>query len=127
MLIAQRGRENHMENVDLFRNLMVVAAIDGAFNQGEMELLADRCAMWGISDEEFEASMKYALSPNASLEIPGDLESQISFLKECLRVMGADGHLAEQEKTLFALAAAQLKINESQLNELIDEVLEVDE
>jgi len=116
-----------MEKTDLFRNLMVVAAIDGAFNQGEMELLADRCAMWGIEDDEFAAAMKYALSPDAELSIPSDHESQITFLKECLRVMGADGHLAEQEKNLFSIAAAKLQITESQLNDLIDEVLVSDE
>jgi uncharacterized tellurite resistance protein B-like protein len=116
-----------MENTELFRNLMVMAAIDGRFNNSEMELLADRCAMWGIDDNEFSAALEYALAPGAELTIPGDLPSQITFLKECLRVMGADGHLAEQEKQLFSLAAAQMKLNDGQLNDLIDEVLVADD
>jgi uncharacterized tellurite resistance protein B-like protein len=113
-----------MEKIDLFRNLMVMAAIDGTFTQGEMEMLADRCAMWGIADSDFEEALKHALSADAELCIPKDESSQIVFLKECLRMMAADGRLTEPEKQLFSIAAAQLKIGDTQLNELIDEVVE---
>ena len=116
-----------MENTELFRNLMIMAVIDGAFTQGEMEMLSDRCAEWGISEVEFESALKDALAPDAELTIPRDLPSQVTYLKECLRMMGADGRLADQEKHLFSVAAAQMKITESQLNEIIDEVLVSDD
>ncbi|MFP6678372.1 MAG: hypothetical protein VB878_25010 [Pirellulaceae bacterium] len=115
-----------MEKLDLFRNLMVMAAIDGAFTQGEMEMLADWCAMWGIEDEDFEEALKHALSPDAELSIPNDQPSQIVFLKECLRLMAADGELTEPEKQLFSIAAAQIKITDEHLNKLIDDVLASD-
>ena len=41
-----------------------------------------------------------------------------------MRVMAADGQLAEEQKRLFALAASVLEISTEELNGLIDTVLE---
>lgn len=43
-------------------------------------------------------------------------------LEDLLRMMAADGHLAETEKKMFATAAANMKVEQSELDNLIDSI-----
>lgn len=44
-------------------------------------------------------------------------------LRDLIRMMAADGDLADVEKDLFATAAAKMEISEDELNQIIDSVL----
>ena len=113
-----------MSQSDLFRNLLLMAAVDGRMSESELRLLVHRAAQWGITDDEFEQAIQDALSGEAELTIPNDQAERTELLKELIRVMAADGQLAEEQKRLFAHAASVLRLSTKELNGLIDSVLE---
>ena len=57
------------------------------------------------------------------MAIPETKAACVELLQELIRMMAADGHLADPEKKLFASAAGQMNIASDELDELIDDVL----
>lgn len=112
-----------MNPIDAFKNLFVMAAVDGRITSGEIALLTERAVQWNISDEDFHEALEYAQSPAASMIIPPTKQERISLLSELIQLMAVDGKLAEIEKDLFAVAAAQMEITDAELNKLLDELL----
>ena len=43
-----------MSQSDLFRNLLLMAVVDGRMSEAELRLLVHRATEWGITDDEFE-------------------------------------------------------------------------
>lgn len=115
-----------MSHSDIFRNLLLMAAADGRMSEAEFRLLSHRAAEWGITDEQFEQAIQDAIAGRAELTIPTDPEERTELLKEMIRIMAADGHMAEEQKQLFALAASVLDVSMKELNRLIDSVLTED-
>ena len=46
-----------MDYLQLFNNLVNLAAIDGKFTDEEVHILAERAHVWNISSDEFETAM----------------------------------------------------------------------
>ena len=109
-----------MDHHDLFNNLMVMAAADGKLTDGEIELLVERARKWGITKGEVAAAADYASSGEAEFVFPPSIEERREVLAELVRVMAADGELADIEKKLFALAAAAMDITPDELNRILD-------
>ncbi len=112
-----------MDQLELFRNLMVMAASDGNLAEDEIKFLAKRANKWGITDNEFTAALKYAIDPDAHLTIPEESEQRRAMLCEMVRLMGSDGELADIEKELFAVAAAAMEIPSEDLDRILDDLL----
>src|SRR5262245_47217744 len=112
-----------MKERDLFRNLVVMAASDGSLTQSEIELLSDRAAQWGIDDSEFAGMLEFALSRDSHVELTPHREDRTELLKELIRMMAADGRLADAEKRVFATAAAVMHFTDAEINSIIDETL----
>lgn len=112
-----------MTSFDLFKNLMVLAASDGQLTEEEVAFLAQRANRLGITDQQFAEAMKFSVSSSAVISIPGTEGERRQLLKEMIRMMAADGDLAEIEKNLFAVAAATMQVNDTDLNAIFDEVL----
>jgi len=112
-----------MSERDLFRNLVVMAASDGSLTQSEIQMLSDRAEQWGISDSEFATMIEFALSPESHVDLPPKREDRIRLLQELIRMMAADGQLAEAEKRVFATAAAVMHFSEAEINSIIDKTL----
>jgi uncharacterized tellurite resistance protein B-like protein len=106
-----------------FTNLLIMAAADGALTEREIKFLMNRSARWGISEDEVAKAIKFALSDRAELRIPTREPERLAMLQDLIRMMAADGELAEVEKRLFATVAAKMKISNEELNEIIDSVL----
>ena len=112
-----------MERLDQLKNLLIMAAADGRFSDEEIHLLSERATIWGIGDEDFDAAVEYALSPQASLSVPSDEAGCEAMIADLLQMMAVDGQLAEQEKRLFAVAAATVGVDGERLDQLIDRLL----
>lgn len=106
--------------IDKLRNLLVMAAADGYLTEREINLLRDRCRRWGLSETDLADAVQYAMSKNAELTIPPQPEERREMLRDLIRMMAADGKLADVEKQLFALAAAHMDIAPQELDQLID-------
>lgn len=112
-----------MEKLDLLKNLVVMSAADGSLAEEEISLLFDRCAELGLTEDDLEKAIAFALSSEASLILPTDRKEQETVLEDLIRMMAADGRLAEAEKRLFALSAAKMGFPTDKLDELIDRLV----
>lgn len=105
------------------RNLLVMAASDGSLTEREIAFLSDRRERWAVPEDVFADAIRYAISDVAELEIPESREERVEMLQDLLRMMAADGDLAEVEKKLFATASVAMNISDDELKEIIDSVL----
>lgn len=105
------------------RNLVVMALADGSIGQREVELVADRCLELGLGQDELQSAIAYGLGDDASLDLPVSESEREELLIDLIRMMAADGYLAEAEKRLFALAAAHVNITGERLQRLISDVV----
>lgn len=112
-----------MQQLDHLKNLVIMAAADGSLSEQEIALLVDRCAALGLDEEDLEKAIAFALSGEAKLKFPVDRSEQNQMLADLMRMMAADGKLDEVEKRLFALAAAKMGIEKSELEALIDKLV----
>lgn len=112
-----------MQHLDHLKNLVIMASADGALSEREIALLVDRCSEMGLHEADLGKAVAYALSDEASLKLPTEKSEQIAMLSDLVRIMAADGKLSEVEKRLFALAAAKMGIERSELDGLIDRLV----
>lgn len=109
-----------MKRVDMFKNLVVMAAADGKLSEEEVNLLASRAERWGLTEEQVDAALETAREPDFELIIPATKISRIEMLRELVRMMAADGVLADVEKKLLALASVAMEIPSEEFDEILD-------
>lgn len=105
------------------RNLVVMAMADGSIGEREVTLMAERCHELGLGESELQHAIRFGLDDNAALELPADSAGRDALMVDLIRMMAADGVLDENEKRLFALAAAKMGMSSEHLNELLDKTL----
>lgn len=105
------------------RNLVVMALADGSIGEREVNLVAVRCAELGLDEEDLQQAIEFGLQDDAALELPADPAERDSIMRDLIRMMAADGVLQEDEKRLFALAAARMSLTADDVDRLIDETL----
>ena len=102
------------------QNLIVMALADGSLGEREVNLVADRCAELGLDEYDLQKAVEFGLGDDAALDLPSQRAEQVELMLDLIRMMAADGHLDEGEKRLFALAAAKMSMDVSEVDELID-------
>jgi uncharacterized tellurite resistance protein B-like protein len=112
-----------LDKFDHLKNLAIMSAADGSLSENEVALLVDRCTELGLSEEQLEQAIAYALSKRAKLALPTDIDEQEKVLEDMIRMMAADGQLAESEKRLFAFSAAKMGFPKDRLDALIDRLV----
>ncbi len=109
-----------MDRFALFKNLVAMAAADHNFTESEIQLLSERAVQWDISDHQFSEAISAVTNGTLSASIPeSDADRQL-MLEEMLRMMAADGKLADAEKELFARVAGAVGVTQGELDALID-------
>lgn len=111
------------DRTQLFHNLVNLAAADQKFTEEEIAFLIDRANKWGIPSDEFETALVGLSTGEIQLEVPKDYDERVLLMKEMIRLMAADGEMAEMEKGLCARASAKMDFNTIQFGELLDEVI----
>ena len=111
----------------LLRNLMVMAAADGRITDEEMHLLRERSRRWRVSEADFEKALEYAQSAEAKFQFSDDADQRRAMLEGFVEMMGVDGDYADVEMSLFAIAAVRLGVEDTELNRIIDSVLDRDD
>ncbi len=112
-----------MEKLELFQNLVNLAAADGKFRDQEVEFLVNRAEKWGISSEDFESILVGIRSNGAEFTIPEDANAKELMLKEMIRIVASDGELAEVEKKVLANASAQMGYSPETFSTILDSVI----
>ena len=112
-----------MNKLELFHNLVNLAAADRKFTEEEITFLIQRANEWGIPDDEFETAMAGISSGELHMSIPESHEDRVSMMKEMLRLMASDGELAEMEKEICAYASGKMDFTSQQFKVILDEVI----
>ena len=112
-----------MERQDLFANLLILANSDGKFTQEEIDFLAIRAERWGLEPGEVAAMLDAAKSADLDLLFPRDPDESREVLREMIQLMAIDGHLADIEKQICALAAAEMDISVAEFNQIVNRLL----
>ena len=112
-----------MDNIELFHNLVNLAAADGKFTPEEIEFLATRAEIWNISNDEFETAIAGISEGNVEVKIPESTHDRRQLMKEMIRLMAVDGELAEMEKRVCAMASSKMEFTSQQFSELLNEVI----
>jgi uncharacterized tellurite resistance protein B-like protein len=113
-----------MEKLELFQNLVNMAAADGKFLDSEVEFLVNRAEKWGVSNEEFESMLVGIRTQGAAFELPESQPAKVELLKEMIRMIAADGELHAIEKEILATASAQMGFSTNEFAMILDSVIE---
>ncbi len=108
-----------MNRIDLFNNLMVMAAVDGKITTEEAQYLASRAVQWGISEEEAKRAIQNAVSNEKQFSVPATKPERLELLRELIMMMAIDGELATIEKALCAHAAVQMDITPAEFKQVL--------
>ncbi len=111
-----------MELKDLFRNLVKMAAIDKKFTPEEISFLIERAESWGVPERELESAVAEIAQGDVSIVIPESDADREHLIKEFIRLMAADGELAETEKQFCAFASAKMNLTSEQFNAIVDDL-----
>lgn len=112
-----------MDRQKLLKLLLVMAGADGSFSQEEIALILNRADAWGIDAGTIEKMVGEAADGSLDVETPTEKGEKLEALTELVRVMGADGTLAEPEKKLFARLAASMEVSVEEINAIIDSLV----
>ncbi len=112
------------DRVRQLRNLIVMAMADGQIGEREVAYVAERCHQLGLGEAELHHAIRYGLGDDAALDLPTEPGERDALMMDLVRMMAADGVLEENEKRLFALAAAKMNLSAAHLNKLLDQTLE---
>lgn len=112
-----------MDHLNLFQNLVFLAASDGKFTDEEVRALAVRAENWNISNEDFNSIIVGLQSGDVEMHLPEEREKRIELLSEMVRVMAADGELAEVEKHLCATAAVKMDLSNQDFEAILNALL----
>jgi len=112
-----------VDRENLLKLLLVMAGSDGSFSQEEIQLILNRADEWGIPAEKIEKMVGQAAEGSLEVGTPTDQAEKLETLTELVRVMGADGALAEPEKKLFARLAASMDVTVEEINAIIDSLV----
>lgn len=113
-----------LSKVELFYNLVLLASADGRFTEEEVAYLAQKAEHWDIPSDEVEAALAGASTGEAELIIPEGREDRLQLLREMIRLMAADGHLADVEKRICATASAAMDFNGIEFDNILQSVLD---
>ena len=108
-----------MNRVELFNNLVVMAAVDGEISDEEAAYLAQRAVNWGISESEATQAIKNAMGNQRDFSVPPTKEGRVEVLREIIKMMAIDGKLEPVEKELCASAAVAMDISQAELKDVI--------
>jgi uncharacterized tellurite resistance protein B-like protein len=113
-----------MDDVELFHNLVNLAAADGKFTDEEVQFLARRAERWDISNDEFHTAMAGIGEGTVEVHLPDDRDERIQLMKEMIRLIAVDGSLHAIEKHICSLAAGKMEFSSEEFNRILQEVLD---
>ena len=95
----------------LARDLTAMAIADGDITPEEKEAMAIICRQEGIDEDKLMESLRGGYE-NVNAEMPGTQEEKELYLKDLIKLIGADGCAAPQEIFLFQIIASKMGLNQ---------------
>ena len=112
-----------MDPLQLFHNLVNLAAADQKFAEEEIQFLVAHAERHNIPNEEFLTAIHGIEQGAVEIVLPESHEDRVTLLTEMIKLMAVDGEVAEMEKRICAQASAKMDFTSTQFSELLDKVL----
>ena len=112
-----------MDKIELFHNLVNLAAADNKFTDEEIQFLVERANRWDIPTDEFETAMAGISAGGVQVKIPESHEDRLELMKEMIRLIAVDGELADMEKGICAMASGRMDFTVQQFEEILQSVI----
>ena len=112
-----------MDKLSIFHSLVNLAASDKKFTDEEVRFLIERAEQWNIPTSEFETALAGLSEGTLEIVIPESHHDRVVLLKEMIRLMAVDGHMAGVERDLCATASGKMEFTSQQFSQILDEVL----
>lgn len=112
-----------MDKIELFTNLVNMAAADHKFTESEIRFLVDRANRWEIPDDEIETALTGIDAAGIQISIPESHHDRVFLLKEMIRLMAVDGEMAEEERELCARVSSRMDFTSGQFKEIVEQVI----
>ncbi|QEG24499.1 hypothetical protein [Mariniblastus fucicola] len=112
-----------MNPIQLFHNLINLAAVDQKFTDEEIDYLIDVANQHNIPSEEFETALTGIREGMIEVKLPESDDDRKHLMKEMIKLMAVDGDLNEMEKRLCAQCSARMDFTPAQFEAILDEVL----
>lgn len=112
-----------MERIELFSNLVALAASDGKFMPQEVEYLARKAELWGLDPDDVDSVLIGMQESAQEVTVPPTRGERVELLSEMIRMMASDGELAESEKRICATVSAAMEFTSQEFNIILDQLL----
>ena len=94
----------------LARDLMAIAIADGQVTQEEKEAISAICHLEGVDEAELMTALQNDYSGNEGM--PKTRHEKEAYLKNIIRLIGADGYASPQEIYLFQIIAGKMGLTQ---------------
>ncbi len=112
-----------MDRIELFHNLVNLAASDGKFTDEEVRFLAERAERWDVSKGEFDSALARISTGNFEVKVPDARVDRVLLMKEMIRVIASDGELADMEKHICSLVAGRMNFSGAEFDTILKSVI----
>lgn len=95
----------------LARDLTAMAIADGQVTPEEKEAMSTICHLEGVDENKLMEALRGGYD-NVSEEMPSSRQEKELYLRDVIRLIGADGYSAPQEIYLFQIIASRMGLNQ---------------
>lgn len=95
----------------LARDLTAMAIADGEVTPEEKEAMSTICHLEGIDESKLLESLRGGYE-NIHEEMPNSRQEKEEYLRNLIKLIGADGYAAPQEVYLFQIVASKMGLNQ---------------
>ena len=95
----------------LARDLTAMSIADGQVTPEEKEALSTICHLEGVDETKLMDALRGGYD-TVSEEIPNSRQEKEVYLRDVIRLIGADGYSAPQEVYLFQIIASRMGLNQ---------------
>ena len=102
----------------LARDLTAMAIVDGHVTPEETEAMKTICHLEGVEETRLKEALQGGYD-HVNEEIPKTREGREAYLRDIIKLMGADGYAAPQEIYLFQIIAGRMGLNQMDVLSLV--------
>lgn len=102
----------------LARDLTAMAIADGHVTPEEMEAMRTICHLEGVDETKLMEALQGGYD-HVNEEMPKTREGREAYLRDIIKLMGADGYAAPQEIYLFQIIAGRMGLNQMDVLSLV--------
>ena len=95
----------------LARDLTAMAIADGQVTPEEKEAMSTICHLEGVDEDKLMDALRGGYD-KVSEEMPNSRQEKEAYLRDVIRLIGADGYSAPQEVYLFQIIASRMGLNQ---------------